>query len=93
MHLPHQVSVAAQAVFMCHAPIHRRDADRLGECVERKSYTVVQAIDRLDCVLCNEIVMWCMAVIACSHRLVAGMIPCIELITHDMAVHTSLRII
>lgn len=93
MHFAHQVAVTTQTVFVRHASIHFGNPNWLGERVERKPHTVVHAIDRLDRILRDEIVVRGMAVIACSHRLVAGVIPGIELIAHHVAIHARLRII
>ena len=78
----------AQSDFTIEPP----DLDRLGETARSEGRAVVPAVDPFDGVFSNE-VLWRMTVVTGGCFFMAGTVPGIELISHDVAVLTRLRVV
>jgi hypothetical protein len=84
--------VALNAIIQSDLLVEVADLDWIGEIAGCESQTVVPPVDPFDDPLVGE-GMGRVAIVAGGNRFVAGMIPAIELIAHDMAVDTSLWIV
>ncbi len=72
--------------------IESPDLDRLGETARSESRAVIPAIDSFDGVFSDD-VLWRMATVAGGCCFMAGSVPGVELISHNVAVLTCLRVI
>src|SRR5262245_1494038 len=86
--LVHEPGMAGHAVVLENPAALRLDHDRLVEVLQRERHRMVVAVLRLGVVLANEIVRQ-MAVDAGSDRMMACLLPGIELRLHDVAVHAD----
>lgn len=68
------------------------DLDRLGETARSESRAVVPAVDSFDGVFSDD-VLWSVATVTGGCCFVDGTVPGVELIPHNVAVPTRLRIV
>jgi hypothetical protein len=81
-----QVLVAGKTVFLEDPRVGPLDHDRLVKVLDRESLGVVPAVVGLGEILAEEAVRK-MAIDTVGHRMMAGLLPGVELGLHDMAVH------
>ena len=86
--LVENLAVASDAVLLQHRGVARLDHDRFGKVLEREPLGVPEAVFRFGRIFCDEAV-WGVAVIARGDRVMAGVLPAIVLLAHDVTVHTS----
>lgn len=85
--------MTCDAVCLGNIGIERTNTDWFMEISQRKGYAVIEPVDTFDKPLFNERCMGRVAVIAGCNPCMAGMLPGIELLAHDVAVIAGLRII
>jgi hypothetical protein len=90
--LARKILVTVQAIGIQHARIGRLYANGFSKIPERKCHRMMVAIAGL-CQPFMEKIVRHMTVIACGESVVAGFLPAVKFIAHDVAVHTCLRII
>jgi hypothetical protein len=72
--------------------IERPDLDRLGETARSEGRAVVPAVDSFDGVFSDD-VLWRVATVAGGRFFVAGTVPGVELLSHNVAVLTRLGVV
>ncbi len=68
------------------------DLDRLGETARSEGRAVVPAVDSFNGVFPDD-VLWRMATVAGGHFFMAGTVPGVELLAHNVAVLTRPRVV
>ena len=88
-----QFGVAAEAVVLQHLGIGRFDADGFHEIQEGEGLRVVVAVAGLHEELVRDVVVRQMTVVASGHFVMGAMLPPVEVLAHDVAVHADRWII
>ena len=81
--------VTLDAVVLSHSSIERRNSNWFGKTTQREGHAVFETIQTLHSPFGDCAVVRCMTVVAGCHRLVAGSVPIVELVSHDVAVHAG----
>lgn len=87
-----QIAMAIQTILLRHFPVQVSNTDRFRKITGGKSHTMIPTINTLDHIFSRER-MRRVAIITNSDRLMAAVVPTIKYFLHNVAVHTSLRII
>ena len=84
--------MAVNAVVAEHGAASRLDQDGLMKVLERERLRVHKAVFRFGRVFADKIVRN-MAIIARRHAVMAGFLPTVVLLAHDMAIDASFRVV
>jgi hypothetical protein len=84
--LADKILMTANAVELKRSSVVRTNAYGLVKVHERKTLGMPKAVFRLGEVLSKERIVWDMAIVACRDCVVAGLLPAVEVIPHDVAV-------
>src|SRR5690606_24592537 len=93
VHLGRDRLVAIKTTALSHIAIEGRDLNRLGEIPEGKGGAMAEAVQTFDGVFGDHVTVWCVTVVARSHRLMAAVVPTVILVAHDVAVDTGRGVI
>ncbi len=66
--------------------VSRTNADRFVKILERERLGMPEAVFGFDEILGNKVVRG-VAIVAAGHRVVAGLLPAVILLAHDVAIH------
>jgi len=88
----HKVAMAKEAVRIQHSGISGFDTDWIVKSPQGECNGMVIAVAGFDQPFAEKIMRY-MAIIACGDSVMAGFLPAVELVPHDMAVHTCLWIV
>ena len=91
-HLVHHIRMAMKTRALRHPPIARFDLNWLMEVFQSERQRMKKTVVCLGTPLANKIV-WQVTVIANGHMLMAGILPRVEVILHNMAVGTCLGVV
>jgi len=92
IYLLDNLRVAPPTGIFCHGKIHRRDLNWLVKSLRCEGNRVIPSVERFDGPFAYRILRR-VAVVAHRNKVMAGFHPCIEVVSHDMAVRTGLGII
>ena len=90
--LADQQGMAGHAVFLHNFSVAAANSDRFVKIPGGEGVTVIPAVQALDNPLVRELVRD-MAIVTGGEFIVAGMIPALELVAHNVAVYTRIRVI
>ena len=88
----HHICVTVPAIIQSHISVHLMNPERFLKITRCKSHTVIPSVNRFHRVFPCRI-MRCMTVIAACCSVMAGTVPGVKMLPHNMAVFTRLRII
>ena len=91
--LARHLAVAADAIGFQHLGVAGLDADGFIKILKREGLGMVIAIGGLHEILVRHVVVGQMAVVAGGLGVVRGVLPAVELLAHDVAVHADRRIV
>ena len=80
------------AVAQCDFTIELPDLDWLGETARSEGHAVVPAVDSFDSIFSDD-VLWRVTAVTGGRCFVAGTVPGVELLSHNVAVLTRLGVI
>ncbi len=84
--------MTSYAIAQSDFTIERPNLDRLGEAARGEGRAVVPAVDSFNGVFPDD-VLWRVTTVAGGHFFVARTVPGVELLAHNVAVLTSLRVV
>ena len=87
----HEFPVAVQTIGIEHGGIDRPYVNRLVKILQGECSRMVISVARLCHPFPDEILLQ-MTLIACGKGVVAGLVPTVKLVLHDMAVDAGVRI-
>jgi hypothetical protein len=90
--LIHQSFMAVHAVMVENLDVLGSNPNRLVEVLQREAFGVPEAVFRFGQVLGNEAV-WRVAIVTGRHGVMAGFLPAIEVIAHDVAVDAGFGVV
>ena len=90
-HSIHQIAVATYAVLLHDPGAFRFDHDRLVEILERKGLRMFESVLTFGEIFGDEAVGH-VAIVASGYGVMAGLLPPVVLVTHDVAVDAGLRL-
>ena len=91
-HFVHEIRVAVQARALRHAPIARLDLNRLVKVLQRERQRMKKSVVSLRDPFADRMVRQ-VTVVADGHMPMAGILPGVVVILHDVAVGATLRIV
>ena len=91
INLMHEIPMATDAVVLQDLTVLLVNANGFVEILQRKALGMPKAVLRLGQVFGDK-VLWQMTIHACGHTMMAGLLPTVIMLAHDMAIDAGFRI-